>query len=1500
MKTVLHKALAWLLCVSLCASLFPVSFAWADAADDGESASAVNEMTEAESFEAARGVIINAENFPDPVFRAYVEENCDSDGDLVLTHREITAITEMDVHGLGIESLAGIWYFPELVTLNCSENKLRELDVSDLPCLERLYCQDNLVTTEEVEMAEETVSYDHGLEFLVPSRALKVLWCYNNNLSGEELNLQFCEDLEYLDCSNNPINTLDLSGVPHLQELRCNNAGLEALNLSCTPELCVLWCWTDYVRLSGYHTVRNFNLIEYLDLSVCPKLARVVAFGSRENYTCNIAFYDGESEVSVSNSTPATLYLGEYGEVTIPDASSSASALENLFPDPNFRAFVAETIDTDQDNVLSYDERNAVEIIDCADRQIYSLEGLNLFTSLQELYCDNNFLTSLDIHSNTGLTILSCCNNQLTQLDVSKNSQLKKLICEKNSLTALDVSNNTELWYLNCVDNSIASLEVDNCPKLAECVCFGSYETNGTSDAYIQYYYFKPFTNGAEANAQMIGKIIRAFVALDSSVSLYAGLPINTARFPDDAFRAYVLNTIDTNEDTILSNREMRDAKNIDCSGTQAEPGSIEDLTGIELFPNLTALGCSYNALTEIDLSGNPNLAQLVCDGNPLTGLDLSANPQLSTLSCENCGLRALDVTGNAALVTLYCSGNQLTALDLHANKELRSLYCTDNSLQSLNINACNYLQKAVQQGTCTVENGAREYYYALTYAENQNGYNYEVTTKCILYVDDGVQVSMDAAVVSLNTTFPDVKFRQYVKENIDVNHNNQLSATERRNVTALDVSNLGIEDLTGVEVFTELKTLNCSGNALTQLDVSKLTKLEVLYCQNNNLYNIIWLANTMEADPDSIVGEEQPETELSEAESFNAPVTSGGIGKLKLGSAPLKVLWCYDNQLTALNLGSCRTLENLDCAFNWLETLDVSGLPNLRVLMCHDNNLGALNVSANHELAYLWCWNNLFEDLDISMCPMLVGAVTNGSIENMNDHVSLFNDEAELSVSPYTALYWGQVSEGGVPINDAFFPDPNFRAFVRISVDSNYDGILSYDEIDATDYLDCTGWQIASLEGVNYFTELRYLSCRNNQLTELDVSGLADLEVLDCSYNAITYLNVNGNTLLKRLRAQSNQLSDLNLSTNGQLQVLWCWYNHIETLDLTACPTLSMLAMYGTEEIYSGGYIEYYDEDGNYHEEPLPDYICRFDKSGISDLSTDANVQFIATLVIEINETNFPDQNFRTFVRNLAFGATTIDQPWLSEITELDCSGMGIADLKGIEYFFALSVLDCSNNSLKTLDISALGTLTELDCSHNALTGFDTSRNPALRKLDCSYNKLSTVTFSNNYVMEQLDCSHNKLTEINLVDCDTITYLINTGVEARVKNGVRTYSGSLQREDGLMHQILFSYDNGVFLLTNTYPIPDLIVPENLVTIGEEAFAGGAFTCVFLSEQTLFVDKNAFAGCPNLICIYVPNRNTKIDPHAFDYTQDVTLIGLENSTASAYAEQYGFAFLLMA
>lgn len=120
--------------------------------------------------------------------------------------------------------------------------------------------------------------------------------------------------------------------------------------------------------------------------------------------------------------------------------------------------------------------------LDVSSKQLTNLEGVEYFTKLTELHCNNNKLTKLDVTKNTELTVLNCPLNQLTSLDVSNNTKLIQLMCFSNQLTSLDVSKNTNLSGLKCNENRLTTLDVRTLTKLGPWIS-GYFQCNlQTSD----------------------------------------------------------------------------------------------------------------------------------------------------------------------------------------------------------------------------------------------------------------------------------------------------------------------------------------------------------------------------------------------------------------------------------------------------------------------------------------------------------------------------------------------------------------------------------------------------------------------------------------------------------------------------------------------------------------------------------------------------------------------------------------------------------------------------------------------------------------------------------------------------------------------------------------------------------------------------------------------------------------------------------------------------------
>jgi Leucine-rich repeat (LRR) protein len=377
---------------------------------------------------------------------------------------------------------------------------------------------------------------------------------------------------------------------------------------------------------------------------------------------------------------------------------------ETNFPDASFRNYLLSQ-DYGSDGKLTDEEIAGVTSINVSGTYfspgtISSLKGIEFFTALEDLRCNDNQLNSLDVSGCTALTTLFCYNNQLTSLDVSKNTALTWLQCDNNQLTSLDVSKNTALTRLECYDNPLTSLDVSKNTALETLSCGSNQLTS-----------------------------------LDLSK--------NTALIYLDCFDNQ-LTSLDVSKNTALTGLE--------CYSNQ--------LTSLDVSKNtkLTSLKCQKNPLTSLDVSKNTALTELECYSNQLTSLDVSKNTALEILWCYNNQLTSLDLSKNTALKYLSCGGNQLTSLDLSKNTALTRLHCYSNQLTSLDVSGCTALTElwcysnqltSLDISGCTALTELRCYDNQLTSLDVSKN---TVLTRLYCYQNRIKGAAMDALVASLPT----------------------------------------------------------------------------------------------------------------------------------------------------------------------------------------------------------------------------------------------------------------------------------------------------------------------------------------------------------------------------------------------------------------------------------------------------------------------------------------------------------------------------------------------------------------------------------------------------------------------------------------------------------------------------------------------------------------------------------------------------------------------------
>ena len=685
------------------------------------------------------------------------------------------------------------------------------------------------------------------------------------------------------------------------------------------------------------------------------------------------------------------------------------------------------------------------------------------------------------------------------------------------------------------------------------------------------------------------------------------------------------LTSLDVSKNTVLKSLycNSNQLTALDISKNTALTGltcNSNNLTSLDVSKNtaLIELRCANNQLTSLDVSNNTTLTKLLCSNNQLTSLDISKNTALKRLESYNNQLTSLDISGCTVLTESGCFNNKLTSLDVSGCAALTTLDCSNNQLNKLDVSGCTALtglsccsnqikgaaMDALVESLPTVSKGS------ILVINNENEGNVMTTTQVaaakakgwVPYYYDGSnwlkyagsEPELAKGIEINETTFPDESFRNWLLSQ-SYGADGMITDEEIAAVTYISVPEMNIKSLKGIEYFTELADLSCSGNQLTELDLTKNIALVSLSCANNQLTSLDVSKNKALKDL-NCNGNQMTSLDVSECTALTElSCKSNKLNSLKVsGCVALITLFCEGNQLTSLDVSKNIALTSLSCGSNKLTSLDVSQNIALQGLYCSSNQLTSLDISKNTSLASLKCHRNQLTSINIFGCTSLMtifcyqnqlkGKTMETFIENLPniDGGSLkiiYNEDEgnimtttqvasardkgwdpqcydESNYGPYYTWksYYGSEPElaKGIEINETTFPDESFRNWL-LSQDYGSDEIITSEEIATITKINVQGKGIQSLHGIEYFTALTRLNCYNNQITSLDVSKNANLEEIDCGKNMLTSLDVSKNTkLTKELRFTENQIASIDLSNNIMLQSLGCAGNQLTSLDIS------------------------------------------------------------------------------------------------------------------------------------------------------------------------------------------------------------------------------------------------------------------------------------------------------------------------------------------------------------
>lgn len=310
----------------------------------------------AEAAAGAEGVEIET-LFADTALQTYMAQNVDLNEDGKLSTAEIGAVRGLDLSGLEIKQMDGIENFANLEVLQCSDNQIASMDLSQNKKLTKLYCNNNRLI------------------------ALNV----SSNL-----------ELQILDCSDNMLGELAIENCGFLKELYCRNNLIDKLNISYASKLTILDCGNNR-SLQDLNTDSNSALKEvYCDGSIIQSL----------NFQNNLNL----EQLNCEDNRLQAIDLSANNTLKILDCSDNQLEVLDL---SNIERLQQVDCSNNQIRELNIQRSTGLTSLDCRNNQIQMLD-LDSNTRLDSLLCSNNELLHLDLGNNRNITTFFCENSERT------------------------------------------------------------------------------------------------------------------------------------------------------------------------------------------------------------------------------------------------------------------------------------------------------------------------------------------------------------------------------------------------------------------------------------------------------------------------------------------------------------------------------------------------------------------------------------------------------------------------------------------------------------------------------------------------------------------------------------------------------------------------------------------------------------------------------------------------------------------------------------------------------------------------------------------------------------------------------------------------------------------------------------------------------------------------------------------------------------------------------
>ncbi|MBR5101699.1 MAG: hypothetical protein IK092_01065, partial [Muribaculaceae bacterium] len=307
--------------------------------------------------------------------------------------------------------------------------------------------------------------------------------------------------------------------------------------------------------------------------------------------------------------------------------------------------------------------------------------------------------------------------------------------------------------------------------------------------------------------------------------------------------------------------------------------------------------------------------------------------------------LRQLNISYCPEMTALACNNNpQLETLKVDGCTKLNGLFCQIDNLSTLSINGCTALEQLNCSGNQLT---------ALPTLPN----NIEVVDCSNNKISGSIYANSRTKLTSLDVSNNPSIWLISVADDLALT---TLGIEGCTGLKTLSMSNLPSFDFSNLTLPSALEHFSCYSNGLTTLPALP-NSLKILYCHDNQL-------TSLPALPSGLNDLSCSDNQLTSLPTMPATIETVFAEKNRFTTLKIN----EKTNLKNLYVGNNTLLTELNCSYNALSTLDISGCAALKTLYCNDNQLTALNVQGFAALEKVYCGNNQLTSLSLQGCNAL------------------------------------------------------------------------------------------------------------------------------------------------------------------------------------------------------------------------------------------------------------------------------------------------------------------------------------------------------------------------------------------------------------------------------------------------------------------------------------------------------------------------------------------------